>query len=109
MPASFTRYVLHSLSSPPPTGSTKPLSWSTEHDLLHQLTRPAWRICFINATGEVVLLQQRHGRIGSTPPATTSTASDLLHQRPCPPHQMYSIDDRVHRTRSTSPTTTSTA
>jgi hypothetical protein len=77
---------------------------STRHNLLHQLTRPACRICFINATGEAVLLQQHPGRTGPTLPATASTAPDLHHQRLCPPHWIYSTDDRVHRTGSTSPT-----
>jgi hypothetical protein len=49
--------VIHHLSCPPPIGSTKPPSWSTGHDLLHQLTRLACRIYFINATAEAVLLQ----------------------------------------------------
>jgi hypothetical protein len=39
-----------------PAGSTKSSSCSTRHDLFHQLTHPACRICFINANGEAVLL-----------------------------------------------------
>jgi hypothetical protein len=78
--ASFKQYVLHHLSCPPHTGSTKQSSWSTRHNLLHQLTRPACRICVINATLEAVLLKQRHGHTRPMPPATASTALDLLYQ-----------------------------
>jgi hypothetical protein len=34
---------------------------------------------------------------------------DLCHWQPRPPHRIYSIDDRVHRTRSTPPLTMPTA
>jgi hypothetical protein len=80
--------VLHRLSCPPPTGSTKQSSWSTRHNLLHQLTRLACRICFINATLEAVLLKQCHERTRPMPPAIASTALDLLHQQLCPPHRI---------------------
>jgi hypothetical protein len=35
---------------------------------------------------------------------TVSTAPDLLHRRLRPPHRIYFINDRVHRTGYTSPT-----
>jgi hypothetical protein len=118
-PASFTRYVLHHLSCPPPTRSIKPLSWSTRYNLLRQLTRPACKICFINTTGKAVLLQQRPRHIGPTPPTvhrtgssppkTVSTAPNLFHRRPRPMHRIYFTDDRVHRTGSASPTPSCTS